>query len=88
MFFDAIAGEVGKVDVMTTSNRGHTPEEIAALALKRIFSASNNGAIDREAVHQILVLYMKKAIQSDRTTVYNKLNNAGLKDAAEIIRRL
>lgn len=88
MFFDAIAGEVGKVDVMTTSNRGHTPDEVAELALNRIFASSNNGAIDRQAVYQILVLYMKKAIQSDRTTVYNKLNNAGLKDAAEIIRRL
>jgi len=88
MFFDAIAGEVGKVDVMTTSNRGLTPEEVAELALRRIFSTSNNGAIDRDAVYQILVLYMKKAIQSDRTTVYNKLNSAGFNDAAEIIRRI
>ena len=88
MFFDAIAGEVGKVDVVTTSNRGHTPEEIAELALNRVFASSNNGAIDRQAVYQILVLYMKKAIQSDRTTVYNQLSDAGFKNAAEIIRRI
>jgi hypothetical protein len=36
----------------------------------------------------VVTFYMKRAIESDRTSVYNALNEAGKPDLAELIRRL
>tara|TARA_R110002124_G_scaffold13945_2_gene63057 strand:- start:16 stop:312 length:297 start_codon:yes stop_codon:yes gene_type:complete len=84
------------VTVHTTNNRGHTPEEIAARCVGRIVSISDNAhpAIQaqareyRSAVEAVMVLFMKEAIQSDRTTVCNAIKDAGHPSLAEIIRRL
>jgi hypothetical protein len=37
---------------------------------------------------KVLSVYMREAIKSDRTTVYNALLDAGHKDLAELIRRM
>jgi len=42
----------------------------------------------RNNIRAVLVFYMKEAIRSDRTTVYNALCDAGQKDLAEMIRRI
>ncbi len=86
----------GIVDVHTTSNRGFTPEEVADRCLDRIVRVSESAppAIRdqalayKESVRQVLTHYMREAIQSDRTTVYNALLDAGQKELAEMIRRL
>jgi len=88
--------EVGSVFVHTTSGRGFTPEEVAERCLDKIISVSEdaNPAIRaqadafRDQLRAVLVFYMKQAISSDRTTIYNALNDAGQKDLAEMIRRL
>lgn len=86
----------GIVDVHTTSNRGFTPEEVADRCLGRIVRVSESAppAIRdqalayKESVRQVLTHYMREAIQSDRTTIYNALLDAGQKELAEMIRRL
>ena len=84
------------VEVHTTSGRGFTPEEIAERAANKIISISDdaNPAIRAQAhafrkqLLKVLEFYMREAIKSDRTTVYNALTDAGHKELAELIRRL
>lgn len=91
-----IEATVGNVFVETTSNRGFTPEEIAERCLDRIVYIAESAAPEvraqaeafRADIRRLLVHYMKEAINSDRTTVYNALCDAGQKDLAELIRRL
>ena len=85
-----------KVLVHTTQNRGFTPEEIAERCAKEIISVSLDAppAIREQAfafktqIQGLLVSYMREAIQSDRTTVYNALKDAPHPQLAELIRRL
>lgn len=84
------------VQVHTTSNRGFTPEEIASRCADKIVSVSETAhpALREQAkafkttIEKVLVLYLKEAVASDRTTVYNALKDAGHPDLAELIRRL
>ena len=85
-----------KVDVVTTQNRGQTPEEVAERCINKIvgISATADPVIRQQAqayktqIEQVIVHYMKQAIQSDRTTVYNILLDAGEPKLADLIRRL
>jgi len=84
------------VKVHTTDNRGFTPEEVAHRCADRIMSISENAppAIRDQAfaykaqLEKTLSYYMREAIKSDRTTVYNTLAGAGHPELAELIRRL
>jgi hypothetical protein len=84
------------VDVRTTDKRGFTPDELAEQCVKRIVSVSDTAppAIRDQArafknsVEAIVAQYMRQAIRSDRTTVYNALTDAGHPELAELIRRL
>ncbi len=85
-----------KVEVVTTQNRGQTPEEVAERCINKIvgISVTADPVIRQQAeayktqIEQVIVHYMKKAIQSDRTTVYNVLLDAGEQKLADLIRRL
>ena len=85
-----------KVEVVTTQNRGHTPEEVAELCINKIVGISTTAdpIIRQQAeafktqIKQVIIHYMKQAIQSDRTTVYNVLLDAGEPKLADLIRRL
>jgi hypothetical protein len=85
-----------RVDVKTTINRGFTPEEVAERCAKKIISVSDdaNPVIRDQAkafrghIAKILEFYMREAIKSDRTTVYNAIRDAGQLSLAEAIRRL
>ena len=86
----------GIVDVHTTSNRGFSPEEVANRCLDKIVHVSESAppVIKEQALaykgrlRHVLSHYMREAIKSDRTTIYNALIEAGQKDLAEAIRRL
>lgn len=75
----------GGVVVMTTNNRGWTPEEIAERALDKIIyvGGSSHPAIReqaeafRENIRQVLVFYLNEAVKSDRTTIAARLREAG-----------
>jgi hypothetical protein len=85
-----------KVDVKTTKNRGFTPEEVAARCTDKIVSVAETApeAIRAQAraykdnVEAVVTHYMKEAVASDRTSVYNALADAGHPELAELIRRL
>ena len=84
------------VDVHTTNGRGFTPEEIAERCANKIIAISDdaNPAIRAQAhafrgeLLKSLVFYMREAVESDRTTVYNALTDAGQTELAKYIRRL
>lgn len=75
----------GNVLVQTTSGRGFTPEEIAERALDKIIYVGKDAnplirdqaEAFRENIRHVLVHYLKEAVQSDRTTIANRLREAG-----------
>jgi len=85
-----------KVNVVTTQNRGFTPEEVAERCVEKIISVSDTahpGIRDqanafKEHIQSLVAFYMREAIRSDRTTVCNALKDAGHPELAEAIRRL
>jgi hypothetical protein len=86
---------LGDIDfeVHTTDGRGHTPEELADFAVNKIMYVSKdaNPLIRDQAqafkdyIRQVLVKYLKQAVQSDRTTLANKLRKAGHSDLIKIL---
>jgi hypothetical protein len=84
------------VDIKTTSNRGFTPDELAEQCVQKIISISDNahpGVRDQarafsKHIERLIAYYMRQSIRSDRTSVYNALNDAGHPELAELIRKL
>tara|TARA_Y100000114_G_scaffold49293_1_gene44979 strand:- start:2983 stop:3273 length:291 start_codon:yes stop_codon:yes gene_type:complete len=84
------------VNIETTNNRGFTPEETAERCVNKLIGISNNAhpAIRdqahayRKEMEKIIAIYMRQAIKSDRTTVYNAIKDSGNPKLAEYIRRM
>lgn len=84
------------VTVHTTENRGFTPDEVAERCVAKIISVSDTahpGIRDqanafKKHIEKVVAFYMREAIRSDRTTVYNALKDAGHPELADVIRRL
>jgi|TARA_R110000787_G_scaffold61660_2_gene139532 hypothetical protein len=87
---------LGNVFVDTTSNSGHPVEYWAEQATHRIIQYSNNvdPVLQQQAkefknvIYNVVLDNMKKAIQSDRTTLVYTLEKEGHKCGSDIIRRL
>ena len=84
------------VGVRTTDNRGFTPEELAEQCMQKVISVADTAppglreqarAFSKD-IERLVAYYMRQAIRSDRTTVYNALTDAGHPELAELIRRL
>ena len=95
--FDASGNyEIGDVAVFTSTNRGHSPEEMADMALNKIMLVSEDAppvirdqALAYKAkLKEILIFYMNRMAQSERTTIWALMQQQGHEDVAEIIRRL
>ena len=77
--------QLGSIQVMTTQGRGFTPEEIAERALDKIIYVGKDAnplikdqaEAFKENIRHVLVHYLKEAVQSDRTTIANRLREAG-----------
>lgn len=77
--------ELGTVLVHSVSNRGFTPEELAEQALNKIIYVGDQShpAIReqaqayREHIREVLVFYMKRAVESRNTTLSNRFTEAG-----------
>jgi hypothetical protein len=88
--------DIPLVQVQTTHNRGFTPEEVAARCADKLMYVADTAPMAireqalafRDHIEKVVALYMREAIASDRTTVYNALNDAGHGDLAELIRRI
>lgn len=84
------------VDVLTTSGRGFTPEEVASRCANKLMFVSDDAPQQirdqarafKTQIEKVVAFYMREAIASDRTTVYNALKDAGHPELAELIRRL
>ena len=85
-----------QVNVLSTNNRGFTPEELAEQALEKIVSVSDGAdpmvreqaRAFQDRIRHVLIHYMKQAARSDRTTVCAALDAAGQPKLSEMIRRL
>jgi hypothetical protein len=82
--------------VNTTNKRGFTPEELAEQCMQKVISVADSAppglreqarAFSKD-IERLVAYYMRQAIRSDRTTVYNALTDAGHPELAELIRRL
>jgi hypothetical protein len=90
------ASALGNAIVFTSDHGGHTPEQMAEMALNKIMIVSSTAppairdqAIEyRDKLKEVLVLYMNKMADNERTTILALLNQQGHVDLAEIIRRL
>ena len=84
------------VKIQTTNNRGFSPDEVAERCVEKLISVSDTAhpAIRDQAqafqkhMEKVVAFYMREAIRSDRTTVYNALRDAGHPKLADAIRRL
>ena len=97
MFTDSLSmGKNFSVQIQTTDNRGQTPEEVAERCVNKIIGVSDNAhpAIREQAhayrreMEKIIAIYMRQAIKSDRTSVYNAIKDSGNPKLAEYIRRM
>ncbi|CAB4141949.1 hypothetical protein UFOVP421_40 [uncultured Caudovirales phage] len=87
---------VPSVVVHTTQGRGHTPEEVAARLVDRIVAVADTAPEPirdqarafRAALVPLCAGYMQAAVRSDRTTLANRLREAGMADAADAVMRL
>ena len=95
--FDSVgSSQMNDVFVFTTENRGHSPEEIAEMTLNKIMLVSegappvirDQAMAHRDRLKEVLVFYMKRVAQSERTTIWAHMKQQGHEDMAEIIRRL
>ena len=91
--FDSAADAIGNVMVMTTDNRGFTPEEIADRALDKIMyvGSQTHPAIRdqaeafRENIREVIVFYMHEAIRSHNVTLVSKFKQAGHPELTAIL---
>ena len=89
-------GDVGRVNIYTSQEGGHSATDIAFMALNKIMIVSKDAPpvirdqaiAHRERLREILIYYMNKMAQSERTTLWALLQKQGHGDMAEIIRRL
>jgi hypothetical protein len=96
MFVEAGRTGAFKVDVETTSNGGHPPEFWAKRCIERLLSVSESAPpvlreqaqAFKDQMEHVVLLHMKRAIQSDRSTVGYLLTEAGQPKLAELVRRV
>ena len=95
--FDASGNsEIGEVAVFTSTDRGHSPEEMAEMALNKIMLVSEDAPpvireqalAYKDRLKDTLIFYMNRMAQSERTTIWALMKKQGHEDIAEIIRRL
>ena len=91
-----ISANVGAALVYTSENQGHSPEQMAEMALSKMILVAKDAnplirdqAIEyQKQLREILIYYMKKMAASERTTIWALMRSLGHEDMAEIIRRL
>jgi|TARA_R100000353_G_scaffold170206_1_gene133768 hypothetical protein len=96
MFSVDVKTTIGDIAVKTTNNKGLSPEYWTERIIDRLISISDNAdpmvkaqaEAFKDNMTQVVLLYMKQAIASDRATVAGLLQKQGHKDMADIIRRL
>jgi|TARA_E500000318_G_C3549108_1_gene208064 hypothetical protein len=96
MFTVDVQTTIGDIEVKTTNNKGLSPEYWTERIIDKLISISDNAdpmvkaqaQAFKDSMTQVVLLYLKQAIVSDRATVAGLLQKQGHKDMADIIRRL
>lgn len=96
MIDDATLTNLGSIEVHTTTEGGHPVEFWAKRCIERIIAVSDEAPEDvknqvnefKNNIEKVIELYMQNAIKSDRITINNKLEKAGHKESADLIRKL
>ena len=96
MFSVDVSSNLGRVGVKTTQNEGLSPEYWTERVMERLIAVSDNADpmvkaqanAYKEHIQSVVLLYIKQAIASDRTTVAGLLDKQGHKEMAKILRRL
>lgn len=84
---------LGGIQVATTSHRGWTPDELAQRAADKIIHVGDQShpAVQaqarafKEQVRHVVLFYLQEAVEQDRTTLKNRLINAGHPDLAKLL---
>jgi hypothetical protein len=87
---------VGSPFVVTSSNGGHSAEQVAELCVNRLIKVSDQAPPElaqqarafREQMLAVVLHYVRVAAAEDRATVCVKLEQAGHAQLADQIRRL
>ena len=96
MFSVDVKPTLGTVNVQTTDNKGLSPEYWTERLVEKLIGISDNAdpmvkaqaEAFKDTIQQVILLYIKRAISSDRATVAGLLQKQGHKEMADIIRRL
>ena len=88
--------ELGMIEVHTTEGGGHPIEFWSNLCIERIVQVSEEAPEEvqnqvkeyKDNIQKVIEQYMQNAIKSDRITINNQLDKAGLKEASDLIRKL
>jgi len=96
MFSVDVVSTIGNVEVKTTQNKGLSPDYWTGRIMERLVQVSDNAdpmvqaqaRAYKDAIENVVLLYMKQAIVSDRSTVAGLLDKQGHEEMAKIIRRL
>ncbi len=96
MFSVDVVSSIGTVGVKTTQNKGLSPEYWTGRIMERLVQVSDSAdpmvqaqaRAYKDAIENVVLLYMKQAIASDRSTVAGLLDKQGHTEMAKIIRRL
>lgn len=96
MLDDIVVSDLGSITVETQQNRGHPPEFWAEKLTDRICGISDNAAPHirqqaeafRLAIYNAILYYIKQAINSERCTMRNLLEQQGHEDLAKILKEL
>lgn len=73
--------QIGTVGVVTTHNRGHSAEELAEMAVNKIISIGDDAPEPlraqalayRENMRSIILLYLRRAMNSERATIRGEI---------------
>jgi hypothetical protein len=84
------------VNVLTSSNGGHSPEQVAELCIERLIKISDTAPPElamqarafQEQMLAVVLQYVRMAALEDRATVVTKLEQAGMADLAQQIKVL
>lgn len=93
MFSADGSAEVGTVLVHSVSHRGFTPDELAEQALNKIIyvgdqshpAIRDQANVYRDHIRAVLTFYMQRAIQSNNTTLANRLREAGHPELVKLL---
>ena len=88
-----LTSALGTVQVMTTSGRGFSAEELAERALNQIINVGDNAPpviadqarAFRENLREVLVYYMREAMRSRNVTLAAKFKEAGFPELVKLI---